>query len=113
MDAETALLVIRPLSEGIDPLTGEEYEPESLYQNPRVIRALAAAVRALEHEHARDLRQRSQPAKAGLPWSSEEDDELLSAFDGGKTIQDLVKLHQRSPAAIRSRLERFDKLERS
>ena len=112
MDAETALLVVRPLSEGIDPVTGEQYGPDSPYQNPSVVRALAVAVIALEYHHARNLRLKSQPAKAGLPWTSEEDDELLSAFDDGKTIHDLVKLHQRSLAAIRSRLEQFEKLQR-
>ena len=112
MDAETALLVIRPLSEGIDPLTGEEHGPDSPYQNSGVVRALAVAVTALEHEHNRNLRQKSQPAKAGLPWTNEEDDELLDAFNDAKSIQELAKLHQRSPGAIRSRLEQFGKLER-
>lgn len=109
MDAETALLVIRPLSEGIDPLTGEEFDADSPYQNSRIVRALAVAVTALEHEHVRSLRQ--QHVKAGMPWTSEEDDELLRAFDDGNTIQDLVKAHQRSPVAIRTRLQQFDKLE--
>lgn len=113
MDAETALLVLRPLSEGIDPITGDEYEPDSPYQNARVVRALATALTALEHEHVRNLRHKGQPAKAGLPWTSDEDDELLSAFDEGKTIQELAKLHQRSPVAIRTRLQTFEKLERS
>ena len=110
MDAETALLVIRPLSERIDPLTGEEFDTDSTYQNSRIVRALAAAATALEHEHVRSLRQRNQHGKAGMPWTSEEDDELLRAFDNGETIQDLVKHHQRSPVAIRTRLQQFDKL---
>ncbi len=113
MDAETALLVIRPLSEGIDPLSGEEFEADSPYQNSRIVRALAVAVTALEHEHVRSLRRKNQHAKAGMPWTSEEDEDLLSAFDDGKTIQDLVKLHQRSPVAIRTRLQQFEKLEGS
>ena len=67
MDAETALLIIRPLAEGIDPLTGEEFSPNSPYQNARVARALLAAVASLEHEQLRDRRQKSLPANAGLP----------------------------------------------
>ena len=112
MDAETALIVIRPLAEGVDPCSGEEYDAESPYQKPQIVRALATAVVALEHELLRDRRQKSQPPKAGTPWSNEENEQLLGSFDAGTPLRELARQHERSVSAIRARLEQFERLER-
>ncbi len=110
MDAETALVVIRPLADGVDPLSGEELPAESLYQNPQVVRALTAAVSALENERSRMRRQERLPKNAGLPWSSEEDDSLARSFDEQKSLGELAALHHRSAAAIKARLIKLGKL---
>ena len=111
MDAESALLVIRPMAEGIDPFTGEEYAPDSSYQNVRVVRALMAAVASLEQEQGRDRRRQGLPANAGMPWSPDEDDELAKEFETGMTIREIARAHQRTGGAVQARLEKLGKLE--
>jgi hypothetical protein len=44
MEISQALKVIRLLSEGVDPDTGEVLEDESTFNRPQVIRALALAL---------------------------------------------------------------------
>jgi len=110
MNAETALAVIRPLAEGVDPLSGEVFPDESLYQHASVVRALMAAVSALESESRRMRRQERLPKNAGLPWSVEEDDELVKGFDEQDTLGQLAKRHHRSVGAIRARLVKLGKL---
>jgi len=48
MELSEALKIIRQLSEGIHPETGEVLEDESAFNRPPVIRALAVAVNAME-----------------------------------------------------------------
>jgi len=110
MDAETALVVIRPLADGVNPLSGDGLPAESLYQNPRIVRALIAAVNALESESTRMRRQQRLPKNAGLPWSAEEDEELAKGFDEKNTPGELATVHHRSLGAIRARLIKLGKL---
>ncbi len=110
MDAEKALEILKPLAEGIDPFTGEILPPESLYQNPEVIRALFAATTALQKQMERNRRQTNLPKNAGKPWSEEEDKELAELFDSGKSIEELSVLHQRTRGAIQSRLLKMGRL---
>lgn len=73
-----------------------------------VIRALYVAVRALEstsRSRARASRVR-MPAKAGKPWTEEEDRLLLDRFDAGQTLAQLAQTHERTLAGIQARLER-------
>ena len=110
MDAETALDVIRPLAEWLDPLSGAALPVTSLYQHPSLVRALIAAVSALESESRRRRRQQRLPKNAGLPWSMEEDDDLARAFDEESSLAQLATHHQRSVGAIRARLVKLGKL---
>ena len=48
METDTALRILRVLSDGIDPVTGEVFPPESPYQRADTIRALLKAVDALK-----------------------------------------------------------------
>ena len=80
MDLSEARTVVKTLAQGIDPVTGEVFAPDSPYNQPRVIRALYVL-----HEHARSGRtamsvnekrqrnlERGLPENAGLPWSEED-----------------------------------------
>ena len=49
MDAAEALTVVRALADGRDPQSGAPLAPESVFQQPEVIRALFTAATALEH----------------------------------------------------------------
>ena len=112
MEAEKAADIIGALADGVNPLTGEEFPKDSVYNKPEVIRALFAAVEALKQERLREARRgnRKLPASAGQSWSSEEDEKLAGMFDRGATIQQLAESHQRTRGGIAARLERLGKI---
>ena len=69
------------------------------------------AVTALQRYAKRQDREDRLPAKAGQPWTAEEDDRLLSGFDGGATLKELSDRHERTDGAIQSRLIRLGRLD--
>ena len=111
MDATQALEIIKPLADGIDPLTGEELASDCLYQNPQVVRALFAAVAALEKERARIRKRGVLPARAGQPWNPQGDAELTAEFDSSKSLREMSFAHQRTAGSIQSRLVKLGKSE--
>lgn len=110
MDLETALMLIRPLADGVDPFTGEELPERDVHQRAQVVRALGVAVCVLEQEGLRVRRRKQLPAKAGLPWSDEDDERLERDFDEGQSLGELAKAHERSRSAVQARLIKLGKL---
>jgi hypothetical protein len=112
MDHEKALSILQSLSNGTDPFTGEVFAADSPYQHPDVVRALFQAVRAMEGAAATQKRQAARPAagNSGKPWTKEEDERLLAAFDRGQSVDDLAGTHARSRLAIEARLARFGRV---
>jgi hypothetical protein len=112
MDQDQALSILQALSAGTDPFSGEPFPAASTYQHPDVVRALYQAVRALETAVAAQKRQAARPAagNSGKPWTKEEDDRLVAAFDKGTSIDDLAVAHARSRLAIEARLARFGRI---
>ena len=112
MDQDQALSILQALSAGTDPFTGAPFPASSPYQHPDVVRALFQAVRALETAVAAQKRQAARPAagNSGKPWSKDEDDQLVAAFDKGQSIDDLAVAHARSRLAIEARLARFGRV---
>ena len=114
MENAAALNIIQQLANGIDPHSGEVFRADSPYQHPDTVRALFAAVRALEAKSA--PRQRATgsgnvPQNAGKPWSGDEYNALVAAFDAGRQIPELAAEHQRSRFAIEARLAKLGKIE--
>lgn len=107
-DPDEALRILRALSEGQHPLTGEALPEESCYQSAKVLRALLAGIGALEKAAKKESRE--LPAGAGKPWDGEEDQSLVADFESGTPIKDLAQNHQRTEGAIRSRLMKLGKL---
>jgi len=110
MEQSEALEIIKLLSEGIDPETGEVLEEDSVYNKPQIIRALFIAVSALERVHKIENKKSALPVNAGKPWATEEDDKLIKAFDRGKSISALSQSHSRTKGAISARLVRLGKI---
>ena len=112
MDQDKALSILQALSAGTDPITGAPFPAASTYQHPDVVRALYQAVRALETAVAAQKRHAARPTagNSGKPWSKEEDDQLVAAFDKGQSIDDLAVAHARSRLAIEARLARFGRV---
>jgi hypothetical protein len=110
MELSEAHKIIQLLSEGIAPETGEVLEDESTFNKPQVIRALAVAVNALERVHKVESRKGTLPDNAGKAWATEEDNELVKAFEKGESINELAVKHSRTRGAISARLVRLGKL---
>ena len=115
MEKETALKIIQQLANGIHPHTGEVFAADSAYQHPDTVRALFVAARALEAPATTKPRgagaaSAEAPQNSGKPWSVDEDQALVHAFDAGKQIPELAVQHQRSRFAIESRLAKLGKI---
>ena len=107
---EEHLEIIKHLSNGINPLTGEAFEDEHICQNAKITSALNISVKSLENEIKKLERKNNLPKNAGSPWSSEEDANLIVKFDNGNSIKELSKILKRTEGSIQSRLARHGKL---
>ncbi len=96
MTPQEAIPFIEALANGIDPVSGTALSEEKPFNDPRTIRALFLAAKAL-HTIA--------------PWSSDEDERLQCAFDAGVPLAEIALSHQRSVSAIRARLDQLAELE--
>lgn len=114
MELSEARTIVKTLAQGVDPMTGEVFAPDSPYNQPRVIRALFTV-----HAHARvpktkmspdERRQQNlelgRPRNAGLPWSDEDRSLVASKFRGGTTMEELAAALERSRTAIYAELVR-------
>ena len=114
MEKQAALHIVQALAQGIDPHTGETFPAASPYQHPDTIRALFDAAQALAESLAeRPRAARSTLENAGKPWSDEEDQTLIDAFDAGKRIPELAEHCGGSRAAIQARVVLVGRLDPS
>ena len=96
--------IIKSLSEGIDPVTGEIFPPQSPYQQPDVIRALIFATQRLKPKAP--LKERH-----GQPWSTEEDNKISESFRSGLRISTIANEQQRTRGSIEARLAHLGLIE--
>jgi hypothetical protein len=80
-------------------------------QSPDVVRALFLAAESLETRARTARRNGTLPRNAGKTWTQEEDDRLLTGFDGGATVDALAATHERTRAGIEARLVKHGRLE--
>jgi hypothetical protein len=121
MEKEQTLRILNALANGVHPATGERFAADGPYQHPDTVRALFVAMRAVEGGGAPSAAPQSAPERrpaapqsgTGSRWSPEEEQRLASAFDAGRTVDELARAHQRSRAAIEARLVRLGKMDAS
>ena len=125
MNKEQTLRILNALANGIHPATGEKFGADSPYQHPDTVRALFEAMRAVEgagpaapassstSAPAAERRPAMPESGSGSRWTSEEEQRLASAFDSGRTVDELARAHNRSRAAIEARLVRLGKMDAS
>ena len=126
MEREQALRILNALANGVHPATGEKFAADSPYQHPDTVRALFEAMRVVEAAmappstptattSASTAERRPVPPQSGSGsrWSSEEEQRLASAFDAGRTVDELARAHGRSRAGIEARLVRLGKMDAS
>jgi len=106
MNPNEALKIIQSLADGVHPDTGEVLSDESPFNDGKVVRALFMAVQALQRAAKREQKESALPDQAGKPWSDEEDQALLGAFDAGQRAKALAVAHGRTDGAIAARLVR-------
>ena len=107
MQEQRARKILQALVQGVDPTTGAELEAGTVLQRADVLRALLAGVAALEQLSARAQRRAQLPENVGLPWTSDEERALISAFQAGDPLTDIAAKHGRTLRAIEARLERL------
>ncbi|MFL6549488.1 MAG: hypothetical protein ACJ8OJ_12390 [Povalibacter sp.] len=113
MDENKALAIVSALANGVNPLTGEVFPPESPYQTADVVRALFLVSSLLESRAKPKSRTTGLPGNAGKPWTTEEDHQLLQEFDRGSPLATLAQAHGRTTAGIQARLEKHGRLQAS
>lgn len=117
MEREHTLKILSALANGVHPATGERFAADSPYQHPDTVRALYESIRVLQASQTapptRDSKSASGPSNRGSPWTPEEEESLASAFDAGKSVEEIVRGHNRSRAAIEARLVKLGKLDPS
>jgi hypothetical protein len=110
MQGQQARQILQSLVQGLDPETGREIPPDSVLQQPAVMRALLTALLAIEQSNARQQRRARLPNNAGAQWSPEEEQALVDAFKSGEPLAEIAARHCRTLAAIEARLERLGHL---
>ncbi|ERB63991.1 hypothetical protein G3U99_22770 [Vibrio coralliilyticus OCN008] len=115
MDILAALKNVEALANGIDPTSGEALPECSPYNNPEVIRSLFTVIGAVKQpkKGKKSIEQKQDdnilkglPKNAGLPWSEEERERLVHAFDANTSIHELSEIHGRTSGAITSELKK-------
>ena len=96
MDATETRMIIKTLAQGVDPVSGEVFPPDSPYNDPKIIRALFHVVDlawqpgrsklSLEERRQRNL-ERGLPRNAGLPWSDQDRIDPGNADNGAHILQ--------------------------
>jgi len=111
MDETQALSIVAALADGVNPVTGEVFGPDSPYQSAQVIRALYCLLNAVQNKSRPSRRREQMPRNAGKPWTPEEDKVLLAGFDGGKSMTELADQHERTVVGITARLEKHGRVQ--
>lgn len=111
MDILSAIKILKPLADGVNPETRETLPKDSVYHSPNVIRALFHAIKALELVKTRKRSEKSSPKNAGKPWNSQEDNMLIQEFEGNLQIRKIAQNHERTTVAIAARLVRLGKIQ--
>lgn len=111
MELEKAKEIIEVLADGFNPITGEEFPPDSPYNNPEIIRALFAIILELNSPAKKQKAQdrnidNNRPENAGLPWTEELKEEVAELYSQGQAIKEIAKHFKRSTGSIRSELTR-------
>ena len=120
MQPDRAREILRSLADGRDPVTGEQFPPNSPYQQADTVRALYMALEALSSFASSASSREKSPRrvdpnrpKAGGAWSPEEEQQLRDAFAVNKPIPEIAAAHGRTTGAITARLVKLGLLDPS
>jgi hypothetical protein len=110
---DRAVTILTRLRDGLDH-DGEPLGEDHPCQQVDVVRALYTVLAALPDAGpgaaAGSNGTRPPPANRGKPWTAEEDERLVRAYDEGKRESALASELERSRYAVRLRLEKLGKI---
>src|SRR4051794_34516800 len=113
MDENKALAIVSALANGVNPLTGEVFPPESPYQTADVVRALFLVSSLLESRAKPKSRTTGLPGNAARPWTPAAPHRPRQDFDGGSPIPTPAQKGGRAPGGIQARIEKHGRLQAS
>lgn len=117
MEKDHALRILQALANGVHPVTREPFPADSPYQHPDIVRALFESIRSIQSAPVQpalqNIKSGAAPGNTGNRWTRDEEEQLASAFDAGKSVDEIVRRHNRSRAAIEARLVKLGKLDPS
>ncbi len=112
MNLFMSLEILSKLSNGLNPVTGENLPDNSLYNHPDVLRALffivnfikippKKAKKTLEDRQANNIAQ-GRPENSNLPWTDEVKKEVGAQYNASVPIYKLAENFGRSQGSIRA-----------
>ena len=124
MDPFLARTMVETLSKGINPVTGCALDRRDSCANEEIQDALIEVlehctiesveqymIRLKEEKEAereeRKIRNAKRYPRGGEPWTTEEEQDLLSMHRRGKSIYQIASILKRTPGAISDRLKRL------
>jgi RNA polymerase sigma-70 factor (ECF subfamily) len=102
-----ATAILKTLIEGREPGSLEPLPAGSVVHRADVLRAMLAAVAALERVEGRTRRRAALPDNTGRTWTAEESGRLVTAFKAGEAPSAIAERHGRTLRAIEARLQRM------
>lgn len=117
MEISQAQEIVKLLSEGIDPLTGEWFHVESHYRHPTILDAINILMKRLDAYESRRKNQdvietqhrnlaKGFPKNAGLSWEDKDQTELQIGFRTGSPVSALAQQFGRTKSSILAELYR-------
>lgn len=95
---------IRSLVYGLDPRTQQPIVDLDVLADAGVLRSLVFALEVLEQRDGGAFAEKKHGSRAGAPWNKAEDEQLLSMFKAGTSLDELMRQHERGNGGILSRL---------
>ena len=108
MEILRATEILKTLSDGVNPFTGELLPNESVCNHAEVVRAFHCILEELKKNTKKP--KKASPENAGKPWGEEDDKTLAQMFEAGYSIQEMKMFFKRTAGAIESRLEHIGKI---
>jgi len=99
--------VLQTIVQGMDPNKGTELPADSVLNRADVMRALLAAIEALEVQTLRAQRRAQLPKSVGKTWSESEELQLKEEFAADEPVLLIASKHDRTVRAIEARLEKL------
>lgn len=109
MDINYAKEIITALANGINPVTGEILQSDSVCNEPDVIRALYTAAEALNSQEKKE--PKPKPENAGKRWTNEDDNLLSEMFDKGCSKKEICERFGRTGYSVAARLVKLGKIQ--